>query len=168
MGTFFRNILKIAFYTSTLPLMMLVVLTMLDVGARHLFNSAISSAFEISQLLLSMLISLSLGYTTYIKDNFAVTFVKEKLPANVQRILDMVVCFTASAVCFILTMQASRQAIYSTKGAEFTGALEVPVYPTKWVFVFGFLLTALVLMTQFLGHLRRGQDDAIEAKDQIL
>jgi len=168
MGTIFRNILKITFYISTVPLMMLVVLTMLDVGARHLFNSAVTSTFEISQLLLSMMISLSLGYTTYIKDNFAVTFVKEKFPETVQRVLDVVACFIASAVCFILTMQASGQAIYSTKGAEFTGALEVPVYPTKWVFAFGFLLTALVLMIQFFGYLRRGKGDAIEERDQVL
>jgi TRAP-type C4-dicarboxylate transport system permease small subunit len=167
MGTIFRNTLKIAFYASLVPLMILVVLIVMDVGARYMFNSAVTSALEISQLLLSMLISLSLGYTTYIKDNFAVAFVVEKLPETVQNIIEMVSCCIASGVCFVLTSQAIKQAIYSTKGKEFTGALQLPVYPTKWVFALGCLLTAIVLVVQFLNAFRRGKRNSGEERDRV-
>lgn len=164
---FFQNILKIAIYASLVPLVILVVLIVTDVAARYLFNSAVSSALEISELLLSMLISLSLGYTTYLKENFAVAFVVEKLPEKAQRILEAVSCCIASGVCFVLTTQAVTQAIYSTKGLEFSGALQFPVYPTKWVFALGCFLTAVVLLIQFFSALRRGKADTHKAGEGI-
>jgi len=66
-----------------------------------------------------------------------------------------------------LTTQAVTQAIYSTKGLEFSGALQFPVYPTKWVFALGCFLTAVVLLIQFFSALRRGKADTHKAGEGI-
>lgn len=155
MAKIFHDIIKVVFYVSVLPLISLMVLTFLDVGARYAFNSSVNSTLEINELLLSILISLAVAYTTYQRDNFSVTFLTDRMTGRKKSVFDAISSFIAAVVCYVLSFQATLQAFYSLESGEYTGALEVPVYPAKFLFAFGCFLTAVVLTIQFGKTFRR-------------
>ena len=155
MGRIFRKNLEINLYISLVPLIILPVLTTADVVARYIFNSSINSTLEICSLCLSMCVSLALANMTYERENFSVTFLMDRFSARVKKVLNIVTSFISAGICYVLVIPATRKAIYSLKTGEYAGGLEVPVYPAKLLFAFGFLMVALVLTTQFLGDFYR-------------
>ena len=83
-----------------------------------------------------------------------VTFIWDRVTPKAKGVMDSITAFFAAAVCFVLSVQSTLQAIYSFKSGEFAGALEVPIYPAKFIFAFGCLLTAFVLTTQSIKAIR--------------
>ena len=169
MDKILRNIMRYCFYGSFVPVFLLLVVTSLDVGARYIFNSSIDSALEICSMLLSMGISLGLGYVAFEKENFSVTFLLERLPATARIVLNAMTSFIAAGICFIMAVHATKKALYSYEIGEYTGALfKVYLFPAKFLFAFGFLLAGLACTAQFLGGLRRGNSDHIEERKDLL
>jgi len=169
MDKILRNIMRYCFYASFVPVFLLLVITTLDVGARYIFNSSIDSALEICSMLLSMGISLGLGYVAFERENFSVTFLLDRLPATARNILNAMTSFFAASICFILVTHATKKALYSYEIGEYTGALfKVYFFPAKFLFAFGFLLACLAFTVHFIKGLRRGNSDHIEERKDII
>jgi len=151
------KILRIILYASLAPLFMLPALVTVDVVARNLFNVCVVDAVEISKMLLSMLISLAMPYTAYTRGNVMVSFFVDRLSTNTRAALDSIASLIGAVVFYIMFWQATARAIYSIKTGEFIGAMYIPLYPSRFIFAFGCLLTALALTDHFINFFQRGK-----------
>ena len=84
-------------------LLSMTLLTFVDVVARYLFNRPLRGAFEVTELLLLVLIFAGLPLVSYANEHALMDFIDRVLPAPAQRGLVRAVEVVCAAVMFLLT-----------------------------------------------------------------
>ena len=81
----------------------MMVLTFVDVVARYVFNRPVRGAFEVTELLLLVLIFAGLPLVSYADEHVTMDFVDRLLRARARRVLERGVHVTSAAIMFLLT-----------------------------------------------------------------
>ena len=125
-------------------LLVMMALTFVDVVARYLFNRPIRGAFEITELMLLVLIFAGLPLVSHGDEHVTMDFIDRMLPPRALDALVRVVHALVAALFFFLTWQmwikASRIAGYG----DTTDVLRIAVGPFVYFMVGMIFLTALV------------------------
>jgi TRAP-type C4-dicarboxylate transport system permease small subunit len=150
-----KSVPRFCHFASCVPLFILVAITTMDVVARYALNTSVPDTAEISGMLLGICISLSLAYTTLKGEQVRFNLVLNLLPVRVRLAADVVTLFVAAVLFALIAWQSVKRVLYSMKGGEYIGAMEIPIWPAKSVFGFASLLTALAAVTLFVAALRR-------------
>lgn len=150
-----RNVPRYCHVATFVPLMALVCITTMDVVARYVFASSVPDTAEISGMLLGICISLSLAFTTMRGEQVRFDLVVTRLPGRARIAADVITLLLSAALFAVIAWQTVKRVIYSMKGGEYIGAMEIPVWPAKSIFALGCLLTALVLAALFASAVRR-------------
>lgn len=79
-----------------------LTLTFVDVVARYVFNRPLSGAFEVTELMLVVLIFAGLPLVSYADEHALMDFVDRLLGARPQRLLERLVQAACAAVMFLL------------------------------------------------------------------
>ena len=122
----------------------LMVLTFVDVVARYLFNAPIRGAFEVTELLLLVLIFAGLPLVSHADEHVTMDFVDRMLPAAVTRLVVRSVHALCAALFFFLTWQIWIKAGRISGYGDTTDVLRIPVGPFVYFMVVMIALTALV------------------------
>lgn len=132
---------------SSVLLFLLMFLTLGDVVGRTVFNSSITGTYELTGLMLSIIIFFSLGKTQLLKGHIEIDFLTNKLETKTEKILETVVSLILFILMALITWQLSEYARRTFYGNELTGDLELPL----WIFIaltivgaFAFTLTYLL------------------------
>jgi TRAP-type C4-dicarboxylate transport system permease small subunit len=149
------DILKMCHTATIVPLLALVMITTIDVIARYLFKTAVLDTIEISGMLLGTVISIAFALTTYKEEHVKFSMIVDRFPARAQMVTEVITFFLSAGIFILMAWQAVNRVIYSIKSGEFTGAMEIPIWPVKLVFAFGCLLTSLSLIIRFVTAFRR-------------
>lgn len=119
----------------------LMLITFVDVVARYLFNFPLRGAFEISELLLLVLIFAGLPLVSHADEHVTMDFIDHMLPEPVLRALERVVHALCAAVLFFLAwliwLKAGKIAAYG----DTTDVLRILVAP------FVYFMTAMIGLT---------------------
>ena len=83
-------------------LFVMMLLTTVDVVARYVFNRPLRGAFEITELLLVVLIFAGLPLVSYANEHAVMDFIDRLLPLNGQRALIAFVHLVCAAMLFLL------------------------------------------------------------------
>ena len=83
-------------------LLALMLLTFVDVVARYGFNRPVRGAFEITELMLVVLIFAGLPLVSYADEHALMDFIDRLLGARAQRLLECLVQATCAAIMFLL------------------------------------------------------------------
>ena len=83
-------------------LLALMLLTFVDVVARYGFNRPVRGAFEITELMLVVLIFAGLPLVSYADEHALMDFIDRLLGARAQRLLERLVQATCAAIMFLL------------------------------------------------------------------
>ena len=83
-------------------LLALMLLTFVDVVARYGFNRPVRGAFEITELMLVVLIFAGLPLVSYADEHALMDFIDRLLGARAQRLLERAVQATCAAIMFLL------------------------------------------------------------------
>ena len=122
-------------------LLVLMFITFADVVARYLFNFPLRGAFEITELMLLVLIFAGLPLVSHADEHVTMDFIDHMLPAPVLRTLNRAVHALCSAVMFFLAwliwLKASKIAGYG----DTTDVLRIPVSP------FVYFMAAMIALT---------------------
>ena len=122
----------------------MMVLTFFDVVGRYLLNRPIRGAFEITELILLVLIFAGLPLVSHGDEHVTMDFIDRMLPRRALDVLVRVVHALVAGLFFFLTWQmwikASRIAGYG----DTTDVLRIAVGPFVYFMVAMILLTALV------------------------
>lgn len=134
-------------------LFLLMILTTADVFGRYVFNKPITGVYEVTGLILAVIIFFSLGMTQIKKDHIEIDFLTNKFSERVQEILKA----STSLIMFILLLLTTWQLFEYTKrvyeGGELSGDLGVPIYLFTGVTIIGVFFFSLAVFTDMLKSL---------------
>ena len=119
-------------------------ITFADVVARYLFNRPIRGAFEMTELILLVLIFAGLPLVSHADEHVTMDFIDRMLPGKGAEVLIRVMHALVAAVFFFLTWQVIIKAGRISGYGDTTDVLRVPVGPFVYFMAAMIFLTALV------------------------
>ena len=122
----------------------MMLLTFVDVVARYLFNRPIRGGFEMTELVLLVLIFAGLPLVSHADEHVTMDFIDRMLPARAVAILIRVVHALVAAVFFFLTWQVLIKAGRIAGYGDTTDVLRISVGPFVYFMAAMIFLTALV------------------------
>ena len=108
-------------------------------------NMPISGTKEIVANSVVMIVFLQIGFAVRSNSMLRADFLVEKMPKLLQKAL-LVLAFALGAALFFFLLKAGiKPAVRSFANGEFDGegALRVPVWPTRWMIIFGAGMAAI-------------------------
>jgi TRAP-type C4-dicarboxylate transport system permease small subunit len=119
-------------------------ITFVDVVARYLFNRPIRGAFEMTELILLVLIFAGLPLVSHADEHVTMDFIDRMLPPPAARAMVHLMHAVCAALMFFLTWQIWIKAGRITAYGDTTDTLRIPVGPFVYFMVAMIALTGLV------------------------
>ncbi|MBL27048.1 MAG: C4-dicarboxylate ABC transporter permease [Rhodospirillaceae bacterium] len=124
-------------------LLAMMVLTVIDVVGRYGFDSPVPGAFELTELLMAVLIFGALPIVSAQGRHIAITLIEDRLPARVRiglgRIVDAIATLVLALMAWRLAVLAGDFQAYG----EVTSYLRIGLAPFAWFAALGCLLAAI-------------------------
>jgi TRAP-type transport system small permease protein len=137
-------------------LLCLMVLTFADVVARYLLNRPIRGAFEVTELLLLVLIFAGLPLVSHADEHVTMDFIDRLLPRTALAALVRLVHALVAASFFFLSWQVTIKAARISRYGDTTDVLGILVGPFIYFMAVMIFLTGLVhLFKVFVPGARR-------------
>lgn len=119
----------------------MMLLTFVDVVARYLLNRPIRGGFEITELMLLVLIFAGLPLVSHADEHVTMDFIDRILPPAAQRVLVRVVHALCAAIMFFLAWQVWIKAGRIASYGDTTDVLRITVGP------FVYFMDAMIALT---------------------
>lgn len=143
--------LGIASGFATLLIMLVIVV---DVTTRTLFNSPIEMSTEVSELLMVVLVFLGLAAAQQNRQNYAIDIASRHLPRLLQGILENLGYLFCLALVGTLAWLSTKQAVTAyDRGETGFGTIPFPIWPARFILAFGFWLLTLQFACDILRYL---------------
>jgi len=110
-------------------LMVMMMITTVDVVSRYIFNYPLRSAFEVTELLLVILIFAGLPLVSHADEHVTMDFIDRMLPDAVRLALVRVVHVICAAVMFFLAWQIWLKAGKISTYGDTTDVIKIPIAP---------------------------------------
>ena len=110
-------------------LLVLMLITFVDVVSRYLFNSPLRGAFEVTELMLLVLIFAGLPLVSHGDEHVTMDFIDRALSARGRDLLQRAVHVLCAAVMFFLTWQIWLKAGKISGYGDTTDVMRIPVGP---------------------------------------
>jgi TRAP-type C4-dicarboxylate transport system permease small subunit len=140
---------------SGMAVIAMMLIMSLDVLFRYVLKTSLLDTLEISSMLLGAVTSLALASVTDQGEHIRFSLLTDRLSTRAQGLANAVTLMISAALFSVLTWQTTIRAISTLRKGEFTGSLQIPLWPGRFLFALGCLLTALVLLTQLITVFRR-------------
>ena len=140
-------------------LLLMMALTVIDVVARYVFNRPLRGAFEVTELLLLVLIFAGLPLVSHADEHVTMDFIDRMLPERALPVLIRAVHALVAAVFFFLAWQVIIKAGRISAYGDTTDVLRIAVGPFVYFMAAMIFLSGLVhLFKVFVpGERRAGQ-----------
>jgi len=127
----------------------MMVLTFVDVWGRYIFNSPLSGAFEVTELMMATLIFAGLPLVTVQREHVSVDLLDFWMPRGVQFVRDSLVNLVCAGMLAVLSYRLWLKAVEQVSYGDQTAALQIPVAPVTFFMCFSTALScaALLFMT---------------------
>lgn len=135
----------------------LVFLYMFLVGAnitgRYLFNRPVDGTLEIGQLVLASVIFFSLAYAQMENSHIRVTAVLKVLPRKWQDKFETAILALGFLMMILMAWRSLPFALESFEMREVHMSVDVPIWPTKFIFFLGWCILGLQFLLEFLNRI---------------
>lgn len=135
-----------------LAAMMLV--TAVDVFGRYLFSWPLPGAFELTEIMLALVVFIGVPLVCLEEENITVTLVVERLPAEAQRLLAGVVTLVCAVVLALVAWQLAAHGRQLASYGEVTVFLRIPKGPIGYAMAAFSALGVVALLVVAAGQLR--------------
>jgi len=129
---------------ASLILFAMMLLTFVDVVARYLFNFPLRGGFEVTELMLLVLIFAGLPLVSHADEHVTMDFIDRMLPPRAVMLVVRAAHALCAAVMFFLTWQVWIKARTISGYGDTTDVLKILVGPFVYFMVAMILLTGLV------------------------
>lgn len=151
-----RGTVRAACAVAVAALAALVVVTVVDVAGRYLFNKPLFGAVEISEFLLVFIGFGGLAYAELRQAHITVDFFVTALPRRIQALLDSAAALLGALFWGFVAWRAIDHAEQIREAAEVSINLAIPTYPFYLAVALGSTLFALLLAGRVFRALRAG------------
>ena len=131
-------------FAASAILLCMMLLTFVDVVARYLFNFPLRGGFEVTELMLLVLIFAGLPLVSHADEHVTMDFIDRMLPARGVMLVVRAAHALCAAVMFFLTWQVWIKAGRIASYGDTTDVIKIPVGPFVYFMAAMILLTGLV------------------------
>jgi TRAP-type C4-dicarboxylate transport system permease small subunit len=144
---------KIANTIAAAFLFILMLFVCSDVILRYFFHKPILGSFELTEVMMAILVGLSLAYCALQKGHVRVDLVVSMLPERAQAIMNSIAHFAFLGLFVLITWRIIPRAMQMKEVDQVTLILRIPVFPFVLVVAAGTAVLCLVLLKDLLGDL---------------
>lgn len=155
---------KLHFLSGIAVIAMTLVMS-LDVISRYVLKTSLLDTIEISSMLLGAVVSLALASVTEMGEHIQFNLLTDRLSTRAQGFAKAVTLIISAALFSLMTWQTTLRAFSTLRSGEFIGSLQIPLWPTRFLFAFGCLLTVLVLLTQLISFFSARPPSATQGEE---
>ncbi len=132
-------------YAAGVILLLLMALTVADVGGRYFFNSPIIGVFDLTHFAVLLMTFFGMGYCAYLGGHVAIDLVYDRLPPRAAIWVDRLVNATGSLFFLVMGWRLVVQSVDVRDFGESSQLLQIPFFPFYWLAALGSVLFALVM-----------------------
>ena len=136
-------------------LALMVMLTVVDVFLRYVFNRPILGSYELTEFMMAILVFSSVGYAMVVKGHVVVDLVFSRLPQKAQHIVECVTSFIAFILFSVVTWRNVLHAQTTWQRNDVTAELFIPISPFILFVAIGIAVLSLVLFVQCIQSLAK-------------
>ena len=125
-------------------LFLMMILTLIDVFGRYLFNSPVMGAYEITELMLAVLIFAGIPLAGANDEHIAVDLIDGIVPRVIAKVRDIVIALVMTVVLAALSSSIWHKALEAVKYGDQSAMLQVPMSPIFFVISAALALASLV------------------------
>jgi len=131
-------------------IMVMILLIFIDVFLRYIFNRPLTASYDMVCILLVVITSLAMPYTTLLKGHVAVDILMLRLSRRKQSIIDTITHIISIALFLTVSWQCFIFAQDFKAAGEVTPTIYFPIYPIIYVMGLCFLFSCLVILLNLL------------------
>ena len=131
----------------------MMILTVIDVVGRRVFNKPLAGAFELNQLLMLVVTFLAIAYCELLRGHVSVDFIVDKLHQKTQNIIDSITYFIFLVTFAIISWQFALYVVEVFEWGFTTAYFGVPIYLFIIVITFGCVLLSIMLLIHLLQYI---------------
>jgi len=133
-----------------------ILLTVIEVFLRRVFNHPIQGYTEVIGLILVFIVFLGVAYTHLQKGHVRVDLITSRLPEKARVIVQGVTSFLSIAVLVILIWQGIQSSLIFIERGLITADLLIPHGPLAFIVPIGLTLLTILMIRDFFHHLIDG------------
>ena len=118
-------------------LLCMMVLTISDVIGRYFFNSPVTGAYEITEVMMVTIVFLFIGYTQAQKAHISIDFVIRLLPQKMRMTIDIVTHLVSLFIMILIAWMNILRCLELMRINEVTPILHVPISPFFLILAIG-------------------------------
>ncbi|NSL50584.1 TRAP transporter small permease [Calidifontibacillus erzurumensis] len=135
---------------SSVFLMVLMFLTAADVAGRYFFNKPITGTYELTALLLAIMVFFSMGTGQIYKNHIEIDFFTKKFSEPTQQALRNIFSFVLFVLLALMAWQLYNFTVRIWASGETSGDLGIPLYLITGFSIIGVIAFALTLLLDSL------------------
>ncbi len=135
-------------------LMAMMMVTTVDVFGRYLLSRPLPGAFEITEIMLGLIIFIALPLVCLHEENISVTLVTERFAPRTREIHAVIVSLVCSGVLLLIAWRILMHSLQLASYGDVTIFLRVPKGPIGYTLATFTVLAALAQIVVALEHLR--------------
>ena len=156
-GTFGRTLASVSGRIAEaggMVILAMMLVAVLDVVLRYVFNAPLSSSYELTQLAMVLVVYCGLAWCGLTGGHIAVNFVGALLDRPRLRWLNALVHCVGAILFLVIAWRSAGEAVKYFASGETTNMLKAPIYPFLAAVAAGALLYAVTLGWQCVRSLR--------------
>lgn len=138
-------------------LFVLMILTFVDVAGRSVFNAPLPGGYEITELIMGVLIFAGLPVVSWREEHITIDLLDGVTPASLVSYRDIMVNVVSTVVVGFICWQTWMLAVQLWDDGELTEFLQVPVAPVMYMIGGLSGITTLALAANVVRHVLRRQ-----------
>ncbi|MCR4429623.1 MAG: TRAP transporter small permease [Tepidanaerobacteraceae bacterium] len=135
---------------STIMMLLLTFITIIDITGRFVFNKPLPGTIEVTELSLVLIVYLTLGYTEHFDEHVVIDTAYKLMPKTVQFVLYMAAGLISFATVLLMAWQLYVYAGRMIAGDYQTGVLGIPYYPVVLAASFGSLCYSMAIVSNMI------------------
>lgn len=135
-------------------LILMVLLTVVDVVLRRVFNSPLEFGLELMQLGLVVVVWGAVLYSTGLERHISITVVTDRFPARARRFFSVAFDLVSALLLLLIGWRAVIYAKTLARMGQETPVLEILIFPFVCVLALGAIWAGLMLLVTFIDSVR--------------
>jgi TRAP-type C4-dicarboxylate transport system permease small subunit len=134
-------------------LLLLMLVTVIDVILRYVFNAPLASVWEFTEFSMAMVVFLGIAYCGWTGGHISIDLFDGWLNRPSLRYLPALIAFTGALLFVLVAYRATLEALATIH--QVSNMLRWPHYPFRFTAAFGSAMFAVVLLWQGIESIRR-------------
>lgn len=131
-------------------LVLLVLLTVADVFLRRFLNAPVAGSFELSRLILGIIVFFTLAYCAVQGGHVVVDVLVSRFPRRAQSSVGLIIHLFSVVIMGLISWQLFLHAVKLKDAGEVTAIWEIWIYPFVFLAALGSTLLTIVFLIQLL------------------